>query len=80
METLESLKWLKDHNLYELASKVALSLKGVFTPCLAVKDEKVLISAAFESLRVLNMERNMELMDNLESDWRQVFDLKVDED
>ncbi|MEK6984339.1 MAG: aminopeptidase [Nanoarchaeota archaeon] len=43
METLESLKWLKDHNLYELASKVALSLKGVFTPCLAVKDEKVLI-------------------------------------
>ena len=43
METLESLKWLKEHNLYELASKVSLSLKKVFTPCLAVKDEKVLI-------------------------------------
>ena len=43
METLESLKWLKDRNLYELASKVAFSLKKVFTPCLAVKDEKVLI-------------------------------------
>jgi len=43
METLESLKWVKDNNLYELASKVAVSLKKIFTPCLAVKDEKVLI-------------------------------------
>ncbi|MBI3026678.1 aminopeptidase [Candidatus Woesearchaeota archaeon] len=43
METLESLKWLKDHNLYDLASKAAISLKKIFTPCLAVKDEKVLI-------------------------------------
>jgi len=43
METLESLKWLKEQNLYDLASKVALSLKKVFTPCLAATDEKVLI-------------------------------------
>lgn len=43
METLESLKWLKEHSLYELASKAAFSLRKVFTPCLAVKDEKVLI-------------------------------------
>src|SRR3989338_2216173 len=43
METLESLKWLKERNLYELASRVAISLKKVFTPCLAVKEEKVLI-------------------------------------
>ncbi len=43
METLESLKWLKEHNLYDLAAKVSLSLKKVFTPCLAVKDEKLLI-------------------------------------
>lgn len=43
METLESIKWIKEQNLYELASKVALSLKKVFTPCLAVKDEKLLI-------------------------------------
>ena len=43
METLESLKWLKERNLYDLASKVSLSLKKIFTPCLAVKDEKVLI-------------------------------------
>ena len=43
METLESLKWLKERNLYELASRAAISLKKVFTPCLAVKDEKVLI-------------------------------------
>lgn len=43
METLESLKWLKEKNLYELASNVALSLKKIFTPCLAIKDEKLLI-------------------------------------
>ena len=43
METLESLKWLKERNLYDLSSRVAISLKKIFTPCLAVKDEKVLI-------------------------------------
>lgn len=43
METLESLKWLKEHNLYDLSSRVSVSLKKIFTPCLAVKDEKVLI-------------------------------------
>ena len=43
METLESLKWLKERNLYDLTSKVALSLRKVFAPCLAAKDEKVLI-------------------------------------
>ena len=43
METVESLKWLKQHNLYELAARTAISLKKVFTPCLAVNDEKVLI-------------------------------------
>ena len=43
METLESLKWLKEHGLYEKAAKAALPLKKIFTPCLNVKDEKVLI-------------------------------------
>jgi len=43
METVESLKWLKECNLFDLAYKVSLSLKKVFTPCLAVKDEKLLI-------------------------------------
>ena len=43
METLESLKWLKENSLFELSSKVALSLKKVFTPCLAATNEKVLI-------------------------------------
>ena len=43
METLESLKWLKERNLYDLAYKTSLSLKKIFTPCLVVKDEKVLI-------------------------------------
>ncbi len=43
METLESLKWLKERRLYEQASEFAFYLKKIFTPCLAVKDEKVLI-------------------------------------
>lgn len=43
METLESLKWLREHSLYDLASKSALSLRKVFTPCLAAKNEKLLI-------------------------------------
>jgi leucyl aminopeptidase (aminopeptidase T) len=54
METLESFKWLKEHNLYELALKVSFSLKKIFTPCLAVKDEKVLIvgDAGYENRNV----------------------------
>ncbi len=43
METIESLKWLKEQKLYDLVSEVAFSLKKVFAPCLSVKDEKVLI-------------------------------------
>src|SRR3989338_9385360 len=43
METLESLKWLKENSLYVIAQKTSISLKKVFTPCLGVKDEKVLI-------------------------------------
>ena len=47
METLESLKWLKENSLFELSSKVALSLKRIFTPCLAATNEKVLIVGDF---------------------------------
>ncbi len=43
METVESLKWLKERNLYDLACKTSLSLKKIFTPCLGANDEKVLI-------------------------------------
>src|SRR3989344_4702647 len=43
METLESLKWLKERNLYEAASKASASLKKIFTPCLAVTKEQILI-------------------------------------
>ena len=43
METVESLKWLKQNNLYDIAAKTSISLKRVFTPCLGIKDEKVLI-------------------------------------
>jgi aminopeptidase len=43
METRESLNWLKQHNLYDLSLKASLSLKKVFTPCLGVNDEQLLI-------------------------------------
>src|SRR3989344_3977290 len=43
METVESLKWIKENNLYELCEKASVSLRKIFTPCLAVKDAKLLI-------------------------------------
>src|SRR3989344_4501627 len=43
METVESLKWLKENNLYDLASRASFSIRKIFTPCLAVKNEKLLI-------------------------------------
>ena len=43
METVESLKWLRQNNLYDLALRASLSIKKVFTPCLAVNNEKILI-------------------------------------
>ena len=43
METLESLKWLKEHNHYEDAAKVSQTIKKIFAPCLNVKEEKILI-------------------------------------
>jgi hypothetical protein len=47
METLESIKWLREHYLYDLSADIANSLKRVFTPCLAIKDEKVLVVGDF---------------------------------
>ncbi len=43
METVESLNWLKSNNLYGLSKECSFYLKKVFTPCLAVQDEKILI-------------------------------------
>tara|TARA_Y100000294_G_scaffold22978_1_gene19553 strand:+ start:96 stop:1166 length:1071 start_codon:yes stop_codon:yes gene_type:complete len=43
METVESLNWLKKNNLYELSEKLSLNVKKVFTPCLGIKDEQILI-------------------------------------
>ena len=43
METVDCLKWINGHSLYEISSKVAQTLKKVFTPCLAAHDEKILI-------------------------------------
>lgn len=43
METIEALQWLKSRNLYETCKNISNNLKKVFTNCLAVKDEKILI-------------------------------------
>jgi len=43
METLEALKWLKGNDLYSSARNISLNLKKIFTPCLGVTDEQVLI-------------------------------------
>lgn len=43
METVESLEWIRNNKLYEVANKAAYCLKNVFTPCLNVQHEKVLI-------------------------------------
>lgn len=43
METVESLKWLKENNLYEQAKKSSFYIKKIFTPCLGIQDEKILI-------------------------------------
>ena len=43
METVESLAWLKKNNLYELSKECSFYLKKIFTSCLAIQDEKILI-------------------------------------
>ncbi|MBS3098013.1 aminopeptidase [Candidatus Woesearchaeota archaeon] len=43
METIESINWLKENNLFESSKEAAAILKKIFTPCLAVQDERVLI-------------------------------------
>lgn len=43
METVESLAWLKKNNLYELSKGCSFYLKKIYTSCLAIQDEKILI-------------------------------------
>jgi hypothetical protein len=43
MNTIASIQWLKNNNLYELAEKTSLSLKKIFNPCFGITDEKLLI-------------------------------------
>lgn len=43
METVESINWLKQNNLYSAAKNASLYLKKIFVPCLAVQNEKILI-------------------------------------
>lgn len=43
METVEALQWLRKNNLYESCQKYSGILKKIFTPCLNITDEQVLI-------------------------------------
>ena len=43
MDTVGSLNWLKENNLYELSEKLTSQIKKIFVPCLNVKDEKILV-------------------------------------
>jgi len=43
METVESLNWLKQNELFSLSEKLSTQIKKVFAPCLNVKDEKILV-------------------------------------
>jgi len=54
METVETLRWLKENNIYEQAEKISLSVKKIFTPCLGIRDEKILVvgDTGFENKKV----------------------------
>jgi len=43
MDTVQSIQWLKENNLFELAEKTSFTLKKVFNSCLGITDQKVLI-------------------------------------
>jgi len=43
METIESIQWLRESNLYENAQNLSAQLKSVFINCLGARDEKILI-------------------------------------
>jgi len=54
METVESLNWLREKNLYSEAERVSLSIKKIFSSCLGVKNEKILVigDTGFENKNV----------------------------
>ena len=43
METVEALQWVRESQLYPLAEHCSTLLKKVFSPCLNIQNEKVLI-------------------------------------
>ena len=43
METIESVKWLKQQNLYDKAVAISPSLKKVLMDCLGITEERILI-------------------------------------
>ncbi len=43
METVACVQWVREHNLYGEAEKIATALKQIYINCLAAKNEKILI-------------------------------------
>ncbi len=43
MNTVQSIQWLKENNLYELAEETSHTLKRIFSSCFGITDEKILI-------------------------------------
>ncbi len=43
METVESLNWLKGKDIFPLCEKFSSQIKKIFSSCLNVKDEKILV-------------------------------------
>ena len=54
METAQALQWLKQQGLYEQAEQLSLRIKPLFSSCLGVKDEKILVvgDTGFENRNV----------------------------
>src|SRR3989338_9832907 len=43
METVEVLAWLKENNLYNEAEALSHRVRRIFSPCLGIRDEQLLI-------------------------------------
>ena len=43
MDTIESTRWIKDNGLFEQSKAVSAELKKIFTRCLSVKDENIVV-------------------------------------
>ncbi|MEA2037678.1 MAG: aminopeptidase [Nanoarchaeota archaeon] len=43
MDTIQSMQWLKNNNLFDLAKQTSFNLSKIFNPCFNITNEKILI-------------------------------------